>query len=534
MKKFFAMILALSMIMAMALPTLATSNNPDDVASGTPVLHTLTISGPAGSTVVHTYQAYQIFAGDLSNEKTILSNIVWGDGVIGDALLEALKKEAYFGEGAANEFSSCTTAQGVADVISKYSTGSAKLDKFAEIVGKNLTTACTESTAGTGNTYVIADLKPGYYLVKDKDNTLNQSLDSYTKFMLHITKDQSVLHKGDVPSVKKEVSDQPTTGYAKYEDAGIGDTVYYKLTGTLPTNYADYETYKYEFHDTLSIGLTYNEIESVSVLHSDKTTTAVAAESYTVENDGQNIAIKFADLKKLTKLASDQIIVVYSAVVNSNATIGAAGNENIVKLIFNNDPNGEGEGKTPDDKTIVFTFELDVYKVDGADTTKMLPGAEFVMFIHGHNDAGETVEKFAIMNDEHEVVGWTTEIDNATTLISDASGKFVVRGVDARTYHLRETKAPNGYNLLTDDVDVTINATYKENQLDTLSVTINGKTQQGNIQTGIVQTGVLNNQGETLPTTGGMGTTLFYTVGGILVAAALILLVTKKRMSAEA
>lgn len=521
MKKFFALILALVMIVAMAVPVMAADT------------HTITIEGPVSDTV-HTYQAYQIFKGDLSEDKTILSNIEWGTGISdGTLLLAALKEETYFGEGAANEFSACTDAEGVAKVLAGHSPDSAKLDKFAEVVGKFLSTTCVESVKSTtDNTYTISGLTDGYYLIKDKDGTLEGAVsDSYTKFMIHVVRDQSVKHKGDVPTVSKEVSDEKTTGYAKYEDAGIGDTVYYKLTGTLPSNYKDYETYKYEFHDTLSAGLTFNKIEEVYIHHAD-TTTTTTTDAYTVSNVGQKVEVKFDDLKKVTALGSDQIVVIYSAIVNENAVIGSAGNENTVYLKFNNDPNGEGEGQTPEDETIVFAFELDVYKVDGADTTKMLPGAEFIMFVYGHDQEGKEVEVYAQVTDG-KLSGWTTDVTQATTLVSDANGKIVIKGVDARTYQLRETKAPDGYNLLEDDIVVTIHATYKNDKLDSLSITVDGKVQQGNASTGIVQTGILNNKGNTLPSTGGMGTTMFYTVGGLMVAAALILLVTKKRMSAE-
>ena len=132
-----------------------------------------------------------------------------------------------------------------------------------------------------------------------------------------------------------------------------------------------------------------------------------------------------------------------------------------------------------------------------------------------------------------------------TTLTSGADGKFVIAGLDAGSYYLRETKAPAGYNLLKNDISVTITATLDKSEnnpaLTELKLSVkDDKTgaeateSNGSVDTGIVATNVVNNSGTELPSTGGMGTTIFYVLGSILVIGAVVLLITKKRMSAAA
>ena len=217
-------------------------------------------------------------------------------------------------------------------------------------------------------------------------------------------------------------------------------------------------------------------------------------------------------------------------------------------LEYSNNPNHTGEGtptgNTPKDEVLVFTYELDVTKVDGQNAEKKLANAEFVLLNNDKTKVakvanGKFVEWVNVpAASENGTITYSAE----TILTSGSDGKFVIAGLDAGTYYLRETKAPGGYNLLKNDIIVTITATLdkRENSPALTDLKLSVKEDKegaaatdsnGNVDTGIVETNVMNNSGAQLPETGGMGTTLFYVLGGILVLVAIILLVTRKRMS---
>ena len=256
--------------------------------------------------------------------------------------------------------------------------------------------------------------------------------------------------------------------------------------------------------------------------------------------------------------AANFIIVAYDAILNANAEIGLDGNPNSVSLEFSNDPNGDGLGRTAEDTVIVFTYELDGTKVDGK-TQAALQNAKFVLLNGAKTEAAMVVDgkvkewvKVATeaaaddvqMPETYE--GWLelNQQHNGLILTSAADGTFKIAGLDDGTYYLREIQAPNGYNLLEEDVKLVISATTANGQdwnsgiaadaLKGLTITVdNGAAQNGDLDTGIVNVTVENKQGATLPETGGMGTTLFYIIGGLLVVGAGILLVVRIRMKAH-
>lgn len=556
-KKLFAMLLALIMAVALAVPAFAAGET-----------YTITINNEKTG---HTYEAYQVFSGDLSGN--VLSNIQWGTGVNGEALLAELKD----GDAFENAFDDCTTAAQVAEVLAGFESNSANLDAFATVVGKHLGTVTGTSTPGTGK-YTICPLPAGYYFVKDKDDSLTgEDPDAYTKFILELVQNTTVDPKSDVPSVEKKVQEDDKynqnggygQGYNDVADWNIGDAVPFKLIGTIP-EMDGYDTYKYIFHDTLSSGLDLNT-DSVKVYVADSKdadlsslTPLTAGEDYTLNTSPAeshcSFEVSFSDLKSVEEAVSGKyIIVAYTATLNKNAEIGLDGNPNEVYLEFSNNPAQSGDGdhdtdETPKDEVIVFTYELDTTKVDGAQTETKLPDAQFVLL----NSAGTKVAKIDANNkfdgwvDLPEGTGtdgtityedWTTYNDNATNkviLTSGEDGLFKVIGLDDGTYKLREIKAPNGYNLLPNDVEVVITATTSNGQdwtsgtaseaLTKLEVTADKQPGTGNVNSGIADITIGNNQGATLPETGGMGTTIFYIVGGILVVGAGVLLITKKRM----
>ncbi|MBP3673360.1 MAG: SpaH/EbpB family LPXTG-anchored major pilin [Oscillospiraceae bacterium] len=515
MRKLFAVLLAVMMVMGLA---------------------TTAFAATVDNQTEHSYAAYQVFTGTQSTDSSALGEVKWGTGVDGEALLTDLKK--------LDNFKDCTDAASVADVLAGQSDKSQDAKDFANVAAKHLTdTSVTIAASATS-----VDLAAGYYLLVDT-STVGDG-DAMNTALLQVTNKGNVTieKKYTVPTVEKKIVEGTTEKDAS--DYGIGDTINYKLTGTLPSNYADYETYKYVFTDTLTAGLTYPAATAgtakVYVVNDDTETALTKDTDYTLDYKNHVLTVTLSNLRAITtaEITSDsKIVVKYTAKLNSNAVIGSAGNPNTVVLSYSNNPNQTGTGEpttsnTPEDKVLVFTYKLDVDKIDGT-TSAGLSDAEFVLM-----NADKT--KVAKVSNG-KITGWATDSSitkdtdgtypAAYTLTSDTNGDFALQGLDAATYYLVETKAPAGYNKLKDPIKVVISATVNKDKdtsaaLEKLTISVDdGTAENGTISTGVVEMDVKNNQGSTLPETGGIGTTIFYVLGGVLVLAAVVLLVTKKRMS---
>lgn len=559
-KKLTAMLLSLIMVMLFAVPVLAAGN------------YTITIQNDKKG---HTYEAYQIFAGDVSSdaaqagnvEGPILSNIEWGTGVNGPALLNALKAAD------ADKYGNCTTAADVAEALGTENANAADAAAFAKIAAGHLTkTVEGTATAPLEGNYVINNLAAGYYLVKDQDNSLDGDADAATEYIVQVLGHVTMEPKdSDIPTVEKKVAEEDyrqDDGYGyNYNDVAdwdIGDSVPFKLIGSIPDMSA-YDTYEYIFTDTLSNGLTLQEDTIkvyIAVNKNDEVnnyTPLTEGEHYTLTVAGDHsFSIDFDDLKTAPYMEQGNrhyVIVTYDATLNTNAEIGLPGNPNSVDLQFSNNPNGDGLGRTEKDTVIVFTYELDGTKVDGENAETTLEGAEFVLFNGGHTRVASIEDgKLSGWVDLPEGYGttdykdipyetWETfSAEKSVIMSSTADGIFGVSGLDDGTYYLMEIKAPTGYNLMENEKKLAINATTTngqnwvggaENALTALQISVDGGVaQDGNTGTGIVNIIVTNNQGATLPETGGMGTTLFYIIGGLLVVGAGILLIVRFRMRA--
>lgn len=497
----------------------------------------------------HTYEAYQVFKGTVAtgdDKKKVLSDIEWGSGVNSTELVEELQSTENNPLG--TDFSEKNTAADIAAVVAGYD--SDKIKKFATVVGKHLQTTATGTSGefdSTKQIYTISGLSAGYYLVKDKDNTVNaENHDAYTNYIMEVVQNVEVTPKTSVPTVTKKIVEDGTEKDAT--TAKVGDVVNFELTGTLPDNYADYTMYQYEFHDTLSKGLTYNGDVEVFVKNGE-TETKLASTSYTVEPENRQtttpsqdttITVKFADLKKNTVTGANnttvtigkdsKIIVKYSATLNENAVVGGEGNTNTVKLVYSNDPNGTSTGTTKDDKATVYTFQLNVTKVDGTNDTTKLAGAKFKLYYE--TTEGATVTKhYAVVTtaegeNKDKITGWTTTETEGTVLTTDNDGNVTVKGLKEGTYYLEETEAPAGYNKLTAPVKVEITKS------DTISElkSVKADDTAGTVAQAVGTITIANNKGSTLPSTGGMGTKLFYT---LMAGAAIVLVVRKRRSDAE-
>ena len=548
---------AVLLAMAMAVSVLCTGA----LAEGTS--NSITIETSSSG---HTYEAYQVFAGSIgatTDNKTSLGITGWGSGVKADDLVTALTtesgtagsilngkftnilKKGNTSEGVAIGATSADAAQNVAASITDFNDNEAKA--FAKIVAAHLSdikqtsTETKNSDVTTG--YKIDNLEAGYYLVKDKDSSIGADKeDAYTNYIMEVVGAVTVKPKSAVPKVDKKIVENKTEKDAT--TAKVGDVVNFELTGALPSNYEDYTSYKYEFHDTLSKGLTYNDDIEVYVKNGT-TETKLASDSYTVTpakntatttpTDATTITVTFADLKTakgennadVTIDKDSKIIVKYSATLNENAIVGGEGNTNTVKLVYSNDPNNTSTGTTKDDKATVYTFQLNVTKVDGTDNQTQLSGAKFKLY-YGTDNTKHYVKE---VTDDHTIKSWTTTESEALELTTDNNGNITVKGLKEGTYYLEETEAPDGYNKLTAPVKVEItNDSTNIHELD--SVTADNKS--GTVDTNNKAIGTItiaNNKGSTLPSTGGMGTKLFYTIGGILMAGAAIVLVVRKRRS---
>lgn len=567
-RKLLALLLALLLTAALTVPALADPEASPQPAA--PATYTITIENNKPG---HTYEAYQVFAGDLAGN--VLSNIEWGTGVNGAGLLAALKSDSAYG----SYFTNCTTAAQVAEVLTKkFDSDSDELNAFAVLVNAHLADTPTgTSGAISEEKYTISNLPAGYYLLKDKDNSLDDSNSAYTMYMLQLVGNLTTTPKASAPTVEKKVQENTKvtenegygTGYNDVADWNIGDAVPFKLIGALPAM-SGYDTYKYVFHDTLSAGLTLNA-DSVEVYVTEtkdaaleSATKLTATTDYTLitsnTGDGCSFEVVFDDLTEVTiPEGSEYIIVAYTATLNENAVIGLDGNPNAVYLEFSNNPyNKEETNETPKDTVIVFTYELDTTKIDGGsadpENPTKLPGAQFVLL----NSDGNRVAK---IDENNKFDGWAElptgsgadsaityedwtafDEENNVILTSDENGLFQVIGLDDGTYKLREIKAPDGFNLLPNDVTVVITADTNNCQdwsgtaavaLRDLNVTADGERGNGQADTGIAAITIANNKGATLPETGGMGTTVFYVLGGILAVGAGVLLVTRRRMNGE-
>lgn len=464
---------------------------------------------PASATVdltKHTFKAYQVFTGTV-NDKDELEDIAWAEGYNSDGLL------AYLGLSGA-EATAAAAAKKMAE------TETADQDALAKAVYDNKGTVTPVEGTGT-----ITFTTTGYYVIEDTTD-VRDTVDAKNLTLLKVAKaDETVTPKTktDVPSFEKKVKDTndstgDTTGWQDSADYDIGDTIPYKLTAKLG-NISKFDHYYLEFNDTMThLTLVKN---SVVVKIGGEDGTALTADQYTMTWDATNKVLNVAitDVKALGATSNSEVVVLYSATLDSDAVIGSTGNPNTADLTFSNNPNNTGDGtakpsdtgKTPEDKNIVFTYKVSVDKVN--EKKEPLKGAGFTLC--KQNKEGV-----------YEKIGDEIKGDDMTT--------FAWTGVDDGKYKLEETTTPTGFKTM-DPIEFTVSADH-DTESDNPKLT---KLDGGNLGTGEVDTGaitavIVNKSGATLPSTGGIGTTIFYVVGGVLMAGAFVLLITKKRMNHDA
>ena len=507
MKRVLTILLALALTLAMALPAAADS-------------YTITINNTAPG---HTYQAYQIFAGDLETKdgKTLLTNITWGSGV-------TKAGQAELGDAAAKAESLKIEADAQA---------------FAKKVAPHLTNP-TESAAGAG-VYTISGLSAGYYLVKDKDNTLTDADDFYTAYLMEVVGNVTATPKGDKPTLDKQIKHNESGNWEVVGDNQIGDTVEFRTITTVPDT-AGYEKYDYIIHDTMSVGLTSNVKGAGDVtIKVNDAGDALDTTYYTVTASGNTFFVKIDILKAISDgkmKKGDSLYTYYTGVLNAEAKVYDEGKQdNTAYLEYSNNPNVTNDkGKTPDKKVYDWTFRMGVNKVN--ESNKSITGAKFVLSrkgsltVSGLNCDDQGVP--AVTTDLIGLVavegGYRVAVEGDTKIVYVIeAGNAVIKGLDdAVDYYLYETKAPQGFNLLKEPVQFKITAQYNEDG-SALAAGYPTVTIGTGASSTELRTNVVNKAGTELPSTGGVGTTVFYVVGGLLVAVAVVLLVTKKKMSAD-
>lgn len=415
---------------------------------------------------------------------------------------------------------------------------SEKIREFADNIYRAISSIGNEIDADVvANGKVFENVPQGYYLIAETDTDGDN--DSHSLVMLDTAGNENitVTSKEAVPTLVKEVKEtNDTTGVVTdWQEAGsydIGDYVPFKLTGTLPSNYANYTTYSYTFHDTLAAGLTLNQ-SSIEVFIDGK---KVGTADYTVTTpgtDGCSFEITIANLKNVEAEggvkanANSKITVEYTAQLNDDAVIGEQGNLNTAYLQYSNNPYKDGDtGTTPKDNVIVFTFKIVVNKTDG---TNPLKGAGFTLY--------------------KNVEGTLVKVGNEVTGADITTFEFT--GLDCGKYELVESTVPAGYNKVpaliftveptynpavnlnnnTSDVPELSNLVVKNAANEVISGA--GMTFDISSDKGTLTTTVVNNSGTELPSTGGIGTTIF-TVSGIgLMVLASVLYVTKRKASDE-
>ena len=566
-KKLLALVLALAICAAFALPALATADEAGKPASEGPF--PLTMNTPQQG---HTYEIYQLFKGNPAKdgENWILANVEYGSSKWQDGEL---------------------TAAEAAEKISKFTTQ--ELNEFVAGLDYENMAAVDNSlkNADDATTPLTWKLEGGYYVIKDTTELAEGSEDVVSGIMVRVVGPTDVTPKPTKPTPDKDVDKTDPTIVGGPYDYNVGDMIPYVLKATVPVkdlgqfvkpgDDKEKSTYKLTFRDYMDEGLLYlpseadfhvyytvggkrteinkadYNINNSPAATGDKTPTfEVSLDLFEIIGTDTNSWLQFID--------GDNIVieVTYKAMLEKVEEVGT-GVENEVTLVYPNNPyddNQEGSSVSPPVDVPVYSFTLEGTKVDGEDGTKVLSGAEFQL-----KDSEGNVIKF--VNVDGQFIRWSDtafsaektegEGENATTYVykvegenedgspkyvmegenpkkytvvdtvtSGEDGKFNFDGLAAGTYTLVETKAPAGYNKLENDITVKVDAEINEEAKEVKwSVTVDDKEQEGTTIT------VTNNKGSTLPSTGGMGTTILYIVGAVLVIGAGVVLFTKRRMS---
>lgn len=531
-KKLLAALLAVAMVCAMAIPAFAYDTKED--------LDTK-----------HEYDAFQIFKGDVSDDNTKISHVEWGKNIPHpEDFLPKLRADPTL----SSEFANADSLQKVLDVMKDWKTSDDNSIAFARFVCNYIYTDSNADSVPVigGHTGAFELPMAGYYLIVDTSPFSDgDSYHAYNSFLLKVNKANyhvQITPKVVKPTVEKKVYDNDdgsssgdNNGWGSSADHAINEEFQFQLIAKLPESenngraYDYYNKYTVRFNDTLSNGITYDRLDSV-VINSNGHTYDIPKDSpkYNVDvshlESDHSFVVSIPDVKTCVEDPEFNlnngatITVTYTAHLNDNAFVntasGSTENKNSVRLQYSNNPRPDDEywgytpNYTPESEVYVYTYQLNNTKYhDTAEHGNELKDVGFRLY----SDADYENEVKLYQDGEFYYPIKNATGKEAVEMKSAANGQFNVKGLDAGTYYLKETTTPADYNPC-DVPPVIIKANHKGNQVD-----LNGST---------LSTTIINNKagGITLPSTGGIGTTLFYVVGGGLMVAAIVLLVTKKRM----
>lgn len=520
-KKLLAALLAVAMVCAMAIPAFA--YDTEEVRAH------------------HSFEAFQIFQGDVSDDNTKISNVKWGKNITNSTdFLEKLTADPTI----SGEFNNPTTAQDVLAVISKWHDSDDNSIAFARFVCHYLYSGAVDpgtSIPSSGDVVEIPIDGAGYYLIVDTTYFKpGDSYHAYNSFLLKVNKGKfnlPIKPKFVKPTVEKKVYDNDINdissagGWGSSADHAINEKFKFQLIAKLPASddcaYDYYDKYTVCFNDTLSDGITFDKLDTVEITNGDGGVSQVI-NNYTLDpNDAQssfklsidNVKTCVPDLNK-----GATITVTYTAHLNENATVNTEGgsnttdNKNSVFLQYSNNPRIDTSlDQTPTSEVRVYTYQLNNTKYrDEVNENNKLEGAGFRLYSNEACTEEQEVKLYKKGNFYYPIKDATDKAQDAVEMFSDEHGQFNVKGLDAGTYYLKETNPPADYSACADK-EIVISATHDVNHVSL----------SGNLSTTIINKKA---GGITLPSTGGIGTTIFYVVGGGLMVAAIVLLVTKKRM----
>lgn len=530
-KKLLAALLAVAMVCAMAIPAFA-YDTKEDIDKN------------------HCYDAFQIFKGDVSDDNTKISHVEWGSSIAHpNEFLAQLTEDLTIGD----KFETSFTPQEAAAVISQWSDSDNNSIAFARCVC-NYVYSDRDSTPAKqgGHTGGFELDEAGYYLIVDTSSFSSSadgdSYHAYNSFLLKVNKDHycvQITPKVVKPTVEKEVYDNDdgsssgdNNGWGSSADHAINEEFQFRLIAKLPESenngraYDYYNKYTVRFNDTLSNGITYDRLDSV-VINSDGHTYDITNDSSMYEVDDiqlkndNSFVVSIPDVKTCVKDPEFNlnngatITVTYTAHLNENAAVnGSAENKNSVRLQYSNNPRPDGEywgytpNYTPESEVYVYTYQLNNTKL--AENEHGAPLKDVGFRLYSDADYKNEVELYQDGEFYYPIKNASNK--QAVEMKSAEDGTFNVKGLDAGTYYLKETTTPADFTPCSVIPPVTITANHNGNHVE--------------LDSSKLSTTIINKKagGITLPSTGGIGTTIFYVVGGGLMVAAIVLLVTKKRM----
>ena len=523
MKKVFAAAAAIATVFGLAATTVATANAADNA--------TLTVSTTDAKFAGKTVNAYKMFSATVSGDGKAVSYTLTDEW-------KPFFKDSTASGLTGNDVTDANVSDKAYDYVSKLTgkdlaTFATKASNWAQAKTNNIKAAATAtvSTGATNGNYTATfnGLDYGYYVVAVPGATLANASGQYATLVSVDRTNVTANIKGDLPTVDKKVQVDGTGKDAT--DAKIGDTLTFTLTSTIPDMSA-YDTYTFNFKDTLSKGLTFERVTSVTVdgvaapltVGTDYTVTTPTAPDNT-------LTVAMNDFKnKQQANAGKKITVTYTATLNENAVVGGAGNTNSAKIQYSNNPSTDGTGESEPSKVRVFTYGFTVDKYTGdeyTDGAARLPGAKFTLapkngdpmsFVKVKDGNATENAVYRVATDDEKT---STTITTTTTIITPASGKVDFQGLKNGEYTLTETEAPAGYNKLASAIGVKVEG--QNDGTDTTNATVhitynndNGSNYDKTASKGVIP--VRNKSGVVLPGTGGMGTIAFTVIGVLVIA----------------